>query len=44
MSALIIVDLQYDFLPGGSLAVQSSSALLPKINLLKENFEHVFLS
>lgn len=32
MKALIIVDLQNDFLPGGSLAVKSSDEVIPLVN------------
>lgn len=38
MSALIIVDVQHDFLPGGALAVPDGDAILPRISqLLKTN-------
>jgi nicotinamidase/pyrazinamidase len=30
--ALVIVDLQYDFLPGGALAVKNGDMIIPKIN------------
>ena len=44
MSALIIVDLQKDFLPGGSLAVPFGHQIIPFINSLKPNFCNVFLT
>ena len=37
--ALIIVDLQYDFLPGGSLAVTDGDAVIPVLNQLIKAFE-----
>lgn len=36
MKALILVDLQNDFLPGGSLAVDKGDSILPVINKLLE--------
>lgn len=41
MKALILIDLQYDFLPNGSLAVANSDEILPTINNLQLNFEHI---
>lgn len=38
MKALIIVDLQNDFLPGGSLPVPEGDELIPVINALLEHF------
>lgn len=40
-SALILVDLQNDFLPGGALAVPEGRATLPVANRLVPHFEHV---
>ncbi len=37
--ALIIVDVQYDFLPGGALAVPQSDKILPVINNYIAAFE-----
>lgn len=37
--ALIIVDVQYDFLPGGALAVPESDQILPVLNNYIEIFE-----
>ncbi len=39
--ALIVVDVQNDFLPGGRLAVDDGDAVVPKINMLLPLFEHV---
>ena len=41
MKALIIVDVQNDFLPGGALAVKDGDAVIPVINNLQEKFELV---
>ncbi len=41
MKALIIVDVQNDFLPGGALAVKDGDAFLPVINTLQQKFELV---
>lgn len=41
MKALIIVDLQNDFLPGGSLAVKDGDTLIDRINQLQEKFDIV---
>ena len=38
MKALIIVDLQNDFLPGGTLEVKMSDVIIPLINKLQEKF------
>ena len=37
--ALIIVDVQYDFLPGGSLAVVDGDKIIPIINRLQSQFD-----
>lgn len=39
MKALIIVDLQYDFLPGGKLAVPHGDEIIKRINELQAKFE-----
>jgi len=39
MKALIIVDVQNDFMPGGSLAVPNADKIIPVINQLQEYFE-----
>lgn len=41
MKALIIVDIQNDFLPGGSLAVSEGDQVIPVINSLQEKFDLV---
>ncbi|MBZ4188420.1 bifunctional nicotinamidase/pyrazinamidase [Niabella beijingensis] len=41
MKCLIIVDMQYDFLPGGALAVKGGDRLLPVINRLQQGYELV---
>lgn len=40
-SVLLIVDVQYDFLPGGALAVAGGDELIPIINALQAHFGHV---
>lgn len=40
-AALIIVDIQNDFLPSGSLAVSGGDEIIPKINFLQNHFELV---
>ncbi len=39
MKALILVDLQYDFLPGGALAVPGGDEIIPIINKLQDKFD-----
>jgi nicotinamidase/pyrazinamidase len=39
--ALVIVDMQYDFLPGGSLAVAGGDQIIPLINRLAGKFTNV---
>ena len=41
MKALIIADIQYDFLPNGTLAVPESDAIIPVLNKLQQYFELV---
>ncbi|WP_300596559.1 bifunctional nicotinamidase/pyrazinamidase [Niabella sp.] len=41
MKCLIIVDMQYDFLPGGALPVAGGDTLIPVINRLQPNYELV---
>lgn len=41
MKALIIVDIQNDFLPGGSLAVNDGDKIIPTINQLQNTYELV---
>lgn len=39
MNALLLIDIQNDFLPGGALAVPEGDAVIPIANRLMENFE-----
>lgn len=41
---LLVVDVQHDFLPGGSLAVPDGDAVIPVINRLGQRFRHVVLT
>ena len=41
MKALLIVDMQYDFLPGGALGVQDGDQIVPIINQLQEKFDFI---
>lgn len=38
---LVLIDLQYDFMPGGALAVAEGDLLVPVANRLAERFHHV---
>ena len=38
---LVVVDMQYDFLPGGSLAVSGGDEIVPLINTLARKFTNV---
>ncbi len=42
MTALILVDLQNDFMPWGSLPVKEGNEILPFINPLMDRFSHVY--
>lgn len=42
--ALIIIDVQNDFCPGGALAVADGDAVVPVINALAPAFEHLILT
>src|SRR3569833_2019798 len=42
--ALIVIDVQNDFCPGGALAVADGDAILPLVNQLISRFEHVVLT
>lgn len=44
MDALILVDLQYDFMPGGALAVPEGDKVVPLANQLAAQFELVVAS
>lgn len=41
---LVVVDMQYDFLPGGSLAVAAGDEIVPLINTLARRFTNVILT
>ena len=41
MEALILVDIQNDFLPGGTLAVPEGDQVIPIVNKLQKNFDLV---
>ncbi|HLU88742.1 MAG TPA: bifunctional nicotinamidase/pyrazinamidase [Cyclobacteriaceae bacterium] len=41
MEALLIVDVQYDFLPGGALAVEEGDRIIPVINRLQDKFSFI---
>lgn len=41
MRALLIVDLQNDFCPGGALEVPNGDEIIPTVNELVDGFEHV---
>src|SRR5690606_26315489 len=43
-TALIVVDLQNDFCPGGALAVSGGDEIVPLVNRLIGEFEHVILT
>jgi len=42
--ALLVIDMQNDFCPGGALAVRDGDAVVPIINALGQRFEHVLLT
>jgi nicotinamidase/pyrazinamidase len=42
--ALLVIDMQLDFLPGGALAIADGDAILPGINTLAARFDHVILT
>jgi len=42
--ALLVIDMQLDFLPGGALAVADGDAIIPGINALAAKFDHVILT
>lgn len=39
--ALVVIDMQYDFIPGGSLAVQGGDEIIPLINQLIQQYDLV---
>ena len=42
--ALLVIDMQNDFLPGGALAVRGGDEIIPGINALAGRFDHVILT
>ncbi|MFM2350100.1 MAG: hypothetical protein RIR04_1066, partial [Pseudomonadota bacterium] len=42
--ALIVIDVQNDFCPGGALAVAQGDAIIPQINALMGQFQTVVLT
>jgi nicotinamidase/pyrazinamidase len=42
--ALLVIDMQRDFLPGGALAVTHGDTIVPGIQTLATKFEHVILT
>ena len=42
--ALVVIDMQYDFCPGGALAVAGGDEIIPVINRLISAHEHVVLT
>jgi len=42
--ALIVIDVQNDFCPGGALAVTDGDAVVPVANLMMQRFDHVVLT
>jgi nicotinamidase/pyrazinamidase len=42
--ALLVIDVQNDFCPGGALAVTDGDAIIPTINALAQKFDHVILT
>ncbi len=43
-SALLVIDVQNDFCPGGALAVTGGDQIVPKVNALIGEFAHVVLT
>jgi len=44
MRALLVIDVQNDFCPGGALAVSEGDLVVPVINRLMPSFDHVLLT
>jgi len=42
--ALLVVDIQNDFMPGGALAIPDGDAIVPLVNAVAEKFDHVILT
>lgn len=41
MKALVLIDIQYDFMPGGALAVPDGNKIIPLANSLQQHFDLV---
>jgi len=41
MNALLLVDVQYDFLPGGALEVTNGDQVIPVLNQIQKKFDLV---
>ncbi len=44
MEALVVIDVQNDFCPGGALAVSGGNEIVPIVNGLIQSFDHVVLT
>lgn len=44
VEALVVIDMQNDFCPGGALAVAGGDKIVPLVNDLIEQFEHVVMT
>ncbi len=44
MEALVVIDVQNDFCPGGALAVAGGDEIAPVVNRLIQSFDHVVLT
>lgn len=42
--ALIVIDIQNDFCPGGALAVEDGDAIIPLVNQMIDEFDHVVMA
>ena len=42
--ALLVIDVQNDFMPGGNLAIKDGDTIVPVINTLAKKFDHVILT
>jgi nicotinamidase/pyrazinamidase len=42
--ALLVVDIQYDFLPGGRLAVEGGDEIIGPVNALGQKFDNVMMT
>ncbi len=43
-NALLVIDVQNDFMPGGALAIADGDAIVPLINTIAKKFDHVILT